>query len=167
MFHSSKWVAYPHIPPQEAETCRYTSTHFQSQWFYMKDWQGLVAHHMNHYGGSGNTGANTQSQQPFSKLCLLIWRMTVFWVPLCVKKGYVLHFLQMEKRNSLLKCFQHRGVFNDALLYQMPSLNVLYQLYQRREIWSSPISDVQEEGTNSSSYAPAPECHATVGPGGA
>jgi hypothetical protein len=47
------------------------------------------------------------------------------------------------------------------------SLDILAQLYQRREIWSSPISDVQEEGTSSSSYAPAPEGHATVGPGGA
>ena len=43
----------------------------------------------------------------------------------------------------------------------------LHQLARCPEIWSSPISDVQEERINGSGYAPAPEVHATVGPGGA
>ena len=55
----------------------------------------------------------------------------------------------------------------DDLLRRMPSLGIFGQVYQRREIWSSAISDVQEEGTSSSSYAPVPEGHATVGLGGA
>ena len=71
---------------------------------------------------------------------------------------YVLHFLQMEERNFLLTCFQHvsKGEFYG-----------LYELAQKPEIWSSPISDVQGEGTNGSGYAPPPERHPTVGPGGA
>ena len=43
----------------------------------------------------------------------------------------------------------------------------LHQLARSPEIWSSPISDVQGEGTNGSGYAPPPEGHPTVGPGSA
>ena len=34
--------------------------------------------------------------------------------------------------------------FDSALLNQMPSLNILHQISERREIWSSPLSDIQE-----------------------
>ena len=124
---------------------------------------------MNHYGRSGTPGAKTQLRRPFSEPCLPIRGITFFSVSLCVKKGCVLHLLQMEDRNSLLKCFQNVGGFDSASLPldQMPSLNTLYRLSQGREIWGSPISDIQEEGTSSSRYAPALEAHATVGPGGA
>ena len=75
----------------------------------------------------------------------------------------------MEERKALLKCFQDMHEARNAVLNEMPSVNILYQLSRRPEIWSSPISDVQEEGNSSSSYAPVPvpEAHATVGPGGA
>ena len=71
---------------------------------------------------------------------------------------YFLHFLQMEERNFLLKCFQPVYKGNQW---------ALYQLAESPEIWSSPIGDVQGEGTNGSGYAPPPEGHPTVGPGGA
>ena len=89
-----------------------------------------------------------------------------FWGSALCQKGVCSSSPTNGEEKLLLKCCQDMGGFNDALLYQMPSLNILYQLYQRREIWSSRISDIQEEGINSSSYAPAPEGHATVGPGG-
>ena len=63
---------------------------------------------------------------------------------------YVLYFLQMEERNFLLKCFQH---VSEGYSF------ALYRLAQRPEIWSSPMSDIQGEGTNGSGYAPAPEGH--------
>ena len=88
-------------------------------------------------------------------------------MPPCVKDGYVLHLLQMEERNSLLKCFQDWAQYTHVSLNPLPSLDILRKLSKRREIWSSPISDVQEEGNSSSSYTPVPEGHATVGPGGA
>ena len=114
---------------------------------------------MNHYGRSGNPGAKTQAKQLFSDLCLAVLNSSSVGSMLCVNKiWYVLHFLQMEGRNFLLKCFQ--------ALYH-PGVDGLHQLAQRPEIWSSPISDVQGEGTNGSGYAPPPEGHTTVGPGGA
>ena len=70
-------------------------------------------------------------------------------------------------RNSLLKCLQDTSGSNGAVPNQMPSLVNLNQLYRLREIWSSPISDTQEEGTSSSSCALAPEGHASAEPGGA
>ena len=122
---------------------------------------------MNYQDRSGIPGAKTQSKQPFSKLCLPIWTIPTSWVPLCVAAGYVLHPLQMEERNSLLKYFQDTYWLDGHVMVPLDSLNLLRELSQRREIWSSPIIDVQVEGTNSSNYASVPEGHATVGPGGA
>ena len=156
-----------YIPPQEAETRRYTSAHFQSQWCHMKNWRTLVTHYMNHYSRCGLPGAKTQSKKPLSKLCLSIAGWPFFWPALCVKEGYVLHLLEMEERNSSLKYFQDMRASNDALLYQLPSLIILYQLFYLRGIWSSPISDVQGDGTSSSSYVTVPEGSTIVGPGGA
>ena len=65
--------------------------------------------------------------------------------------------LPMEERSSLLKCFQTwdwRG-FIDAMR----------ELARYPEIWSSPISGTQREGTSSSNYAL--QGRAIVGPDGA
>ena len=73
----------------------------------------------------------------------------------------------LRNGNSLLKCFQDMDGWTKISLNNMTSLDNLWHLSQYREIWSSPTIDTQEEGTSSSSYAPSPEGHATVGPGGA
>ena len=67
-----------------------------------------------------------------------------------------LRFLSMEERNSLLKCFQGGD--------KIECVWILGELAEHPEIWGSPISDVQQEGTSSSSDALAGR--ATVRPGG-
>ena len=72
------------------------------------------------------------------------------------KTGIFFRPVLMEARNSLLKCFQ----VTDSRKH----LVILEELAKHSEIWGSTISDVQQEGTSSSSYALAGR--ATAGPGG-
>ena len=84
-----------------------------------------------------------------------MWRVIRLCVTLCVKARYFRRLLPMEERNCLLKCFQ---------FWDPPSFT-LRELARHPEIWSSPISDVQQEGSSSSSYVIAGR--ATVRPGSA
>ena len=101
-------------------------------------------------------GAKIQSRQLFSERCFLIRRFVAVSFPLCVKNRYFLRPVPMEARNSLLKCFQAKD--SDK------PVDILKELAKHSEIWGSTISDVQQEGTSSSSHALAGR--ATAGPGG-